>query len=55
MREDLGRVFTLLHQGRITAQVAARLPLTQAAEAMRLAESGSVTGKVLLIPGPRNP
>ena len=54
VREDLGRVFTLLRQGRITAQVAARLPLTQAAEAMRLAESGSVTGKVLLIPGSRN-
>ena len=54
VREDLGRVFTLLRQGRITAQVAARLPLTEAAEAMRLAESGSVTGKVLLIPGSRN-
>lgn len=53
MREDLGRVFALLGQGRISAQVAARLPLAQAAEAMQLAESGTVTGKVLLIPGLR--
>jgi NADPH:quinone reductase-like Zn-dependent oxidoreductase len=52
MRDDLGRVFTLLRQGRITGHVAARLPLERAADAMRLAESGTVTGKVLLVPGP---
>ncbi len=51
MRTDLGHVFDLLAQGRITAQIAARLPLERAADAVRLAESGTVTGKVLLIPG----
>ncbi|MFI6493189.1 medium chain dehydrogenase/reductase family protein [Streptomyces sp. NPDC050564] len=52
LRTDLGRVFALLADGSITAQVAARIPLSQAAEAMRLAESGTVTGKVILVPDP---
>ncbi|MGQ4389392.1 medium chain dehydrogenase/reductase family protein [Streptomyces sp. SAS_270] len=52
LRTDLGRVFALLADGTITAQVAARIPLSQAAEAMRLAESGTVTGKVILVPDP---
>ena len=51
VRADLGNVFELLRQGRIAGQVAARLPLERAADAMRLAESGTVTGKVLLVPG----
>jgi hypothetical protein len=34
--------------GRLSAQVAAELPLAKAAEAMRLAESGTVAGKVIL-------
>jgi len=34
--------------GRLTAQVAAELPLVRAADAMRLAESGSTAGKVVL-------
>ncbi|WP_369244085.1 medium chain dehydrogenase/reductase family protein [Streptomyces sp. R41] len=50
LRTDLGHVFALLADGSITAQVAARIPLSQAAEAMRLAESGTVTGKVILVP-----
>jgi NADPH:quinone reductase-like Zn-dependent oxidoreductase len=50
MREDLTAVFDLLAAGALTAQVAARIPLTRAAEAMRLAESGTVAGKVVLIP-----
>jgi len=54
MRADLGNVFELLRQGRISAQVAARLPLEQAADAMRLAESGTVNGKVLLVPVPES-
>jgi synaptic vesicle membrane protein VAT-1 len=33
-----------------TAQVAARLPLDRAAEGLRLAESGTVAGKVVLLP-----
>jgi NADPH:quinone reductase-like Zn-dependent oxidoreductase len=50
MREDLGQVFALLAGGALTAQVAARIPLSRAAEALRLAESGTVTGKVVLVP-----
>ncbi|GAA2366126.1 medium chain dehydrogenase/reductase family protein [Dactylosporangium salmoneum] len=50
MREDLTRVFARLADGTLTAQVAARVPLRDAAEAMRLAESGTVTGKVVLVP-----
>ncbi|UMP06493.1 medium chain dehydrogenase/reductase family protein [Amycolatopsis sp. EV170708-02-1] len=50
LREDLTQVFTALENGTITAQVAARLPLSRAAEAMRLAESGTIAGKVVLTP-----
>jgi NADPH:quinone reductase-like Zn-dependent oxidoreductase len=48
LRADLGAVFGALAAGRIDAPVAADLPLTRAGEAMRLAESGTVTGKVIL-------
>ncbi|MEV5440479.1 medium chain dehydrogenase/reductase family protein [Streptomyces sp. NPDC052682] len=48
LRADLTEVFEALRRGEITAQIAAELPLTQAAEAMRLAESGTVAGKVVL-------
>ena len=47
----LTEVFSLLAKGRIHAQVARRMPLEQAAEAMRLAESGTIVGKVVLVPG----
>ncbi|MEV6907753.1 medium chain dehydrogenase/reductase family protein [Amycolatopsis sp. NPDC051071] len=50
LRADLTRVFTALRDGEITAQVAASLPLSRVAEAMRLAESGTVAGKVVLTP-----
>jgi NADPH:quinone reductase-like Zn-dependent oxidoreductase len=50
MHRDLSSVFTLLVRGQLSAQVAARIPLTEAARAMRLAESGTVRGKVVLIP-----
>ncbi|GAA3389637.1 medium chain dehydrogenase/reductase family protein [Cryptosporangium minutisporangium] len=50
LREDLGAVFGLLAEGAIAAQVAARVPLTQATGALRLAKSGTVTGKVVLVP-----
>ncbi|OXM45284.1 medium chain dehydrogenase/reductase family protein [Amycolatopsis alba] len=50
LREDLTQVFAALKDGTITAQVAARLPLSRVAEAMRLAESGTVAGKVVLTP-----
>jgi NADPH:quinone reductase-like Zn-dependent oxidoreductase len=48
LREDLGQVLTLLAEGALTAQIAKRYPLRDAAEAMRYAESGGITGKVIL-------
>ncbi|MFD8980181.1 medium chain dehydrogenase/reductase family protein [Streptomyces sp. NPDC059564] len=50
LRSDLTRVFTALQRGEISAKVAAEIPLARAAEAMRLAESGTVAGKVVLVP-----
>ncbi|MFF3376870.1 medium chain dehydrogenase/reductase family protein [Streptomyces sp. NPDC002680] len=50
LRADLAQVLAALRSGDVTAQVAARLPLVRAADAMRLAESGTVTGKVVLTP-----
>ncbi|MER5472930.1 medium chain dehydrogenase/reductase family protein [Streptomyces sp. NPDC002685] len=50
LRADLTQVFTALQRGDVTAQIAAQLPLTHAAEALRLAESGTVAGKVVLNP-----
>ncbi|MEU2421264.1 medium chain dehydrogenase/reductase family protein [Streptomyces sp. NPDC007851] len=47
---DLTQVFDALRRGEVSAHIAARLPLTRAAEALRLAESGTVTGKVVLVP-----
>jgi NADPH:quinone reductase-like Zn-dependent oxidoreductase len=48
LRTDLTEVLEALRRGEITARIAAALPLTQVAEAMRLAESGTVAGKVVL-------
>jgi NADPH:quinone reductase-like Zn-dependent oxidoreductase len=50
LRHDLTEVLRAMAEGRITAQVAARFPLDQAAEALRLAESGTVAGKIVLLP-----
>ncbi|WP_329046886.1 medium chain dehydrogenase/reductase family protein [Amycolatopsis sp. NBC_01488] len=50
LAEDLTAVFDLAAQGRLEAQVAARIPLEEAAKALALAESGTVTGKVVLVP-----
>ncbi|MEU0499688.1 medium chain dehydrogenase/reductase family protein [Nocardia sp. NPDC005998] len=47
---DLSAVFDLAAAGILRAQVAARIPLSEAARAMELAESGTVTGKVVLVP-----
>ncbi|KPI06694.1 NADPH:quinone reductase [Actinobacteria bacterium OK074] len=47
---DLGQVFGALQRGDLTPQIAARLPLGRAADALRLAESGTVVGKVVLTP-----
>jgi NADPH2:quinone reductase len=48
-REDLTSVFRLLADGVLTAHVAARLPLTSATQALELAESHTVYGKVILV------
>ncbi|WP_329265967.1 medium chain dehydrogenase/reductase family protein [Streptomyces pseudovenezuelae] len=50
LRADLTQVFAALQRGEVTAQIAAQLPLARAAEALRLAESGTVAGKVVLNP-----
>jgi NADPH:quinone reductase-like Zn-dependent oxidoreductase len=50
LAEDLTAVFDLAAKGQLKAQVAARIPLTDAAKALTLAESGTVTGKVVLVP-----
>lgn len=49
VQEDLGTVFALLREGRLTAQVAGRFPLADAAAALRFAEQGGLTGKVVLL------
>lgn len=51
--QDLGAVFDLAAAGTLRAQVAARIPLTEAARALELAESGTVTGKVVIVSDPR--
>ncbi|MEV6604040.1 medium chain dehydrogenase/reductase family protein [Kutzneria sp. NPDC051319] len=50
LREDLTAVFALLADGTLRPQVAAEIPLAEASAALRLAESGTVTGKVVLVP-----
>jgi NADPH:quinone reductase-like Zn-dependent oxidoreductase len=50
LREDLGQVLELLRVGAIEPQIAARFPLEQAAEALRFAEAGGNTGKVVILP-----
>ncbi len=50
LRSDLGQVLALLRDGVLTAQVAARMPLTEVTAAMELAESHTVVGKVILEP-----
>jgi NADPH:quinone reductase-like Zn-dependent oxidoreductase len=50
LRADLTQVFAALQRGEVSAQIAAQLPLTRVADALRLAESGTVAGKVVLNP-----
>jgi NADPH:quinone reductase-like Zn-dependent oxidoreductase len=49
-RKDLTAVLALLAEGRLTAQVAARIPLARIAEAMTMAEARTVPGKVVVVP-----
>jgi NADPH:quinone reductase-like Zn-dependent oxidoreductase len=50
LHADLTQVFAALQRGDITAQIAAQLPLTHVAHAVRLAESGTIAGKIVLNP-----
>ncbi|NEE19744.1 zinc-binding dehydrogenase [Streptomyces sp. SID7499] len=50
LRADLTQVFDALQRGEVTARIAAQLPLARVCEALRLAESGTVAGKVVLVP-----
>ncbi|GAA3139415.1 medium chain dehydrogenase/reductase family protein [Nonomuraea roseoviolacea] len=50
LRADLTQVFAALRRGDVTARIAAELPLARVADAMRLAESGTVAGKIVLTP-----
>ena len=50
LEEDPGHVFELLRDNTITANIAARFPLTEAAAALALAESRTLNGKVILLP-----
>lgn len=53
LRDDLTAVLALVRDGRVEARVAGRFALEDAAAAMRAAERGGLTGKVLLLPGTR--
>jgi NADPH:quinone reductase-like Zn-dependent oxidoreductase len=50
LRTDLTALLDLLATGQLVPQVAATLPLSRIAEAMKLAESRTAVGKVVLIP-----
>jgi NADPH:quinone reductase-like Zn-dependent oxidoreductase len=50
LRADLGQVLALMARGAISARVDARFPLTEAAAALRRAEAGGISGKVVLVP-----
>jgi len=51
-RRDLEAVLAHVARGELSATIAASFPLTRAAEALRLHESGKTAGKILLVPGP---
>ena len=51
LHQDYAQLMTLLASGILKPRIAARFPLEQAAEAMTLAESRTVYGKVALVPG----
>ena len=50
LRKDLGRVFALLADGTVKANIAATYPLRDVSAAMELAESRTINGKVILVP-----
>lgn len=50
LRADLAAVLALLASGDVVPQVAARMPLREVVEALRLAEARTRVGKVVLLP-----
>ncbi len=50
LADDRRHLTQLLADGTITAHIAARMPLTEAGQAMALAESRTVHGKIVLTP-----
>lgn len=50
LETDLTRVLQLLADGTITANIAARFPLADVVEALTLAESRTLNGKIILVP-----
>lgn len=50
LNEDLTQVLRLVADGALAPQIAARMPLSEAAAALTLAESRTVLGKVILTP-----
>lgn len=51
LSEDLTRVLRLVADGVLIPRIAARVPLADAAAALALAESRTVLGKVVIVPG----
>jgi NADPH:quinone reductase-like Zn-dependent oxidoreductase len=51
LAEDLTQVLRLVANGALTPQIAARIPLADTAAALALAESRTVLGKVVIVPG----
>lgn len=50
LEHDLTEVMTLLRNGTISANIAARFPLSDVVAALQLAESRTLNGKVILLP-----
>jgi len=50
MSGDLAKVLRLVAEGVLTPRIAAKIPLSEAASALALAESRTVAGKVIIVP-----
>lgn len=51
MNDDLAQVLRLVAEGSLVPQIAAEIPLAEASSALALAESRTVAGKVVIVPG----
>lgn len=54
LREDLTEVLRMVADGTLVPQIAARIPLNRTADALRLAESRTVLGKVVIVSSPED-